>query len=454
MDGYLKLVIIGGGSSYTPELIEGLLKRRDELPIKEICLVDIDLGWKKVSIISALAKRMIRKAGADIDVFITMDRRKAFEGADFICSQFRPGGIEGRIRDMQISAKYGMIGQETNGLGGFSNTCRTLPVMLKICEDIERYCPDAWFLNLTNPAGIMTEAILRHTQVKVIGLCNIPIIMERGINSLLDVSPGEALILLAGLNHFIFARKVLLHGEDKHDQVLEEMLRGNNKLVPANAPELACSELLQESLGTIPCTYLRYYYMTDDFLTQERVAREKMSQQSALFGDSENVDNGYCGDSLKQMEERLFSLYLDPALDAKPKELEELQGHYYSEAACELISSIHNDKRTIMHVNTRNDGAISGLPDDCAVEVSSVITKSGPLPLNVPPFPEDIMHQVVLMKEYESLVIEAAMTGNINVAHRALILNPVVTNEELLQEALFETIEENIDLMPQFAHLL
>ncbi|PWI33210.1 6-phospho-beta-glucosidase [Vibrio albus] len=444
MDGYLKLTIVGGGSSYTPELIEGLLKRKNELPIKEIWLVDIEQGWKKVSIISALAKRMIKRAGADIDVFVSLDRRKAFEGADFICSQFRPGGLEGRLRDMQISSKYGMSGQETNGLGGFSNTGRTLPVMLEICRDIEQYCPKAWFINLTNPTGIMTEAILRYTSVKVIGLCNIPIIMERGINRLLKAEPGEALILLAGLNHFIFTRKVLLNGEDKHDQILDEILKGNEKLVPDNTPYLECSESLQESLGSIPTAYMRHYYMMDDIITREKIIRNKAVADEA----------GTCGESIQQLEKYLFDIYRDPNLDAKPDNLEALQGNYYSDAACELMASIYNDKRTIMHVTTRNCGAISGLPDNSAVEVSSVITKSGPLPLNVPPFPEDIMHQVLLMKEYESLMIEAAMTGNINVAHRALILNPVVTADELLQEALFETIEENIELMPQFSHLL
>ena len=439
MDGYLKIVVIGGGSSYTPELVEGLLNRLDELPIKELWLVDIEAGWEKVNIIADLTKRMIKKAGADIKVHVTLNRRAALKDADFICSQFRAGCLEGRIRDEHISMKYGMIGQETNGLGGFSNACRTIPIALEICKEIEELCPDAWLLNFTNPSGIVTEAILKRTDVKVVGLCNVPVIMEKGINELLDTKPGEAMIQFAGLNHFIFTRKVLLGGEDKHDQILEEILKGNDKLVPRNIPPFEWPKPLLESLGMVPCAYLRYYYMTDDIIAQER---------------AEADDAGTRGEVVKKMERSLFDIYANPELNVKPKELERRGGQYYSEAACELMSSIYNDKRTIMHVNTRNNGAISGLPDDCAVEVSSVITKSGPLPLNVAPFPEDIMRLIQLMKEYESLTVEAAISGDINLAHRALILNPIVVTGNVLQDALFETVRENVEHMPQFSHLL
>ena len=439
MDGNLKITVIGGGSSYTPELIEGLLNRKDELPIKELWLVDIDDGWEKVNIIADLTRRMVKKAQAEIRVYVTSDRREALEGADFVCSQFRAGCLEGRIRDERISMKYGMIGQETNGLGGFANACRTIPIALEIAKEIETICPNAWLLNFTNPSGIVTEAILKHSDVKVVGLCNVPVIMEKGINELLDTRPGEALIQFAGLNHFIFTRQVLLNGEDKHDQILEEILRGNDKLVPNNIPPFEWPKKLLESLGMIPCAYLRYYYMTDDIITQEK---------------QEAGEEGTRGEVVKKMEDQLFDIYSNPGLNVKPKELEKRGGQYYSEAACELMSSIYNDKRSIMHVNTRNNGAISGLPDNCAVEVSSVITKSGPIPLNVAPFPEDIMRLLQLMKEYESLTVEAAISGDINLAHRALILNPIVVTGNVLQDALFETVRENAEYMPQFAHLL
>jgi len=172
MNKGLKIVVIGAGSSYTPELIEGVIKRSDELPVAQLWLLDIEEGREKVNIIAGLARRMIEKAGLTTQVEVTFDRRLALKNADFICSQFRAGCLEARIRDERISLKYGMIGQETNGLGGFANACRTIPITLEICKEIEELCPDAWLLNFTNPSGMVTEAVLKHTKVNAVGLCS------------------------------------------------------------------------------------------------------------------------------------------------------------------------------------------------------------------------------------------------------------------------------------------
>lgn len=438
MKDQLKIVVIGGGSSYTPELIEGLIKRKNELPIKELWLVDIEDGHEKVNIIADLTKRMFAKAELDINVFVTLDRRRALKDADFVCSQFRAGCLEGRIRDERISLKYGMIGQETNGLGGFANACRTIPIALEICQDMEELCPNAWLLNFTNPSGMVTEAILKYTNVKAVGLCNIPVIMQKGIASLLNIDENDFIMQVAGLNHLIWARKILHNGEDKLDTVVDEILSGNNPLVPSNIPPFVWPKDLLRNMGMIPCAYLRYYYTSDDIMRQEK---------------HESEGEGTRGEVVKAMEKRLFDIYKNPQVNEKPKELEKRGGQYYSEAACELITSIYNDKRTIMHVNTRNNGAISGLPDDCAVEVSSIITKNGPLPLNVEPFPSDTLRLIQLMKEFETLTVEAAVHGDLNAAKRGLILNPIVTTGTVLDDALQETVRENLDYMPQFSSL-
>ncbi|MEA9390237.1 6-phospho-beta-glucosidase [Acerihabitans sp. TG2] len=435
MKKQLKIAVIGGGSSYTPELIEGLLKRKDELPIRELWLVDIDEGREKVNIIAELSRRMIKKAGLSIDVQVTFDRRLALENADFVCSQFRAGCLEGRIRDERIALKYGMIGQETNGLGGFANACRTIPIALDICKDMEKLCPDAWLLNFTNPSGIVTEAILKHTNVKAIGLCNVPVIMQKGIAKLLNVHEQDFIMQVAGLNHLIWARQILHKGEDKLNEVVQEILNGRDYLIPSNIPKFAWPRELIENMGMIPCAYLRYYYMSQDIMQQEL---------------HEAGDEGTRGEVVKAMEKRLFTLYKNPELAEKPKELEKRGGQYYSEAACELMASIYNDKRTIMHVNTRNNCTITGLPADCVVEVSSVITQNGPLPLNVAPFPSDTLRLIQLMKEFETLTVSAAVNGNLNDAKRALILNPLVNTGSVLDDALKETITENLDFMPQF----
>lgn len=432
----LKIVVIGGGSSYTPELIEGLLNRYHEMPVASLWLVDIEEGKEKVEIIAGLARRMIAKAGLTIEVVATLDRESALRDADFVCSQFRAGCLDARISDERISLKYGLIGQETNGLGGFANACRTIPIALEIAADMERLCPDAWLLNFTNPSGMVTEAILRHSRIKAVGLCNVPVIMQKGITTLLQCADEKEVVMqVAGLNHFIFVRQILHKGKEWLPEVIAEINAGRDPLVPRNIPPFRWPSHLLQGLGMIPCAYLRYYYMKDDLLRQEL---------------AEAGGEGTRGEVVKQLEKILFDQYRDPHLAVKPKALEGRGGQYYSEAACELMNAIYNDKRIIMHVNTRNNGAISGLPDDCAVEVSSLITASGPLPLNVAPFPEDTLRLLQLMKSFERLPIEAALTGNRHTAWRALMLNPLIVSGEKLELALDEVIAENRQWLPAF----
>ncbi|HBR1372566.1 TPA: 6-phospho-beta-glucosidase [Klebsiella pneumoniae] len=432
----LKIVVIGGGSSYTPELIEGLLNRYHEMPVASLWLVDIEEGKEKVEIIAGLARRMIAKAGLTIEVVATLDRESALRDADFVCSQFRAGCLDARISDERISLKYGLIGQETNGLGGFANACRTIPIALEIAADMERLCPDAWLLNFTNPSGMVTEAILRHSRIKAVGLCNVPVIMQKGITTLLQCADEKKVVMqVAGLNHFIFVRQILHKGKEWLPEVIAEINAGRDPLVPRNIPPFRWPSHLLQGLGMIPCAYLRYYYMKDDLLRQEL---------------AEAGGEGTRGEVVKQLEKILFDQYRDPHLAVKPKALEGRGGQYYSEAACELMNAIYNDKRIIMHVNTRNNGAINGLPDDCAVEVSSLITASGPLPLNVAPFPEDTLRLLQLMKSFERLTIEAALTGNRHTAWRALMLNPLIVSGEKLELALDEVIAENRQWLPAF----
>ncbi|PKQ78378.1 6-phospho-beta-glucosidase [Aeromonas sobria] len=436
MKNGLKIVVIGAGSSYTPELIEGLIQRQHELPLRELWLVDIDDGREKMEIIAALTRRMLAKAGLAVQVETRLEREEALRGADYVCSQFRAGCLEARISDERISLKYGLIGQETNGLGGFANACRTIPIALQIAADMERLCPDAWLLNFTNPSGMVTEAVLRHSKIKAVGLCNVPVIMQKGVATLLESRDEQEFIMqVAGLNHFIFVRQIQHQGKDKLSEVIARLAQGPDPLVPRNIPPFAWPKDLLANLGMIPCAYLRYYYMSDDILKQE-------------LGEASG--EGTRGEVVKAIEQQLFDLYRNPDLAEKPKALEGRGGQYYSEAACELMSAIHNDKRIIMHVNTRNNGAINGLPDECAVEVSALITKSGPLALNVAPFPQDTLRLLQLMKEFEQLTIEAAITGNRHTAWRALVLNPLITSGSRLEQALDEVIAAHPDLMSAF----
>ncbi|KOO15935.1 diacetylchitobiose-6-phosphate hydrolase [Vibrio xuii] len=435
----LKVAVIGGGSSYTPELVEGLINRYNELPITQLWLVDIDAGMEKAQVICDLTKRMIKKAGCNIQVYLTTDRKLALEDADFVCSQFRAGRIEARLRDERIALKYRMIGQETNGLGGFSNACRTIPIALEIAREMEQLCPNAWLLNFTNPSGMVTEALTKYSTIKTVGLCNVPVNMERGAAEMLGVERKDITMQIAGLNHLVWARKVLHDGKDKLPELIEVLLEGNDKMTPKNIPPFEWDADLIRNLGILPCAYLRYYYQSRDILDKEFAASESKSNRADLVA---------------KVEAELLEIYKDPTLETKPKLLEERGGAYYSEAACELMSSIYNNKRSIMHVNTRNNGAIQGLPNDCAVEVSAVITSSEIIPLRVEPFEQDTLRLIQLMKEFETLTVHAAIHGDINAAKRALILNPIVDSGTHVDEALKETIKENIEFMPAFSHVI
>src|SRR5699024_10540222 len=371
MDG-IKVVTIGGGSSYTPELVEGLIKRYDELPVRELWLVDVPEGKEKLEIVGALAKRMVENTGVPIDVHLSLDRREALPGADFVTTQIRVGQLEARAKDESIPLKYGVIGQETNGPGGLFKGLRTIPVILDICRDIEALCPDAWLINFSNPAGMVTEAVLRHSNIsKTIGLCNVPIGMRMGVAEMLDVNADRVQIDFAGLNHMVYGLNVYLDGNNITEDVLDKLVSGEG-LTMKNIVDLGWEQDFIKGLGALPCPYHRYYYQTSKMLEEEQ---------------KDFAEKGSRAQVVQQLEQDLFELYKNPDLSVKPEQLEERGGAYYSDAACSLINSIYNDKRDIQPVNTQNNGAIASIPDDSAVEVNCVITKDGPRPIAVSDLP-------------------------------------------------------------------
>ncbi|MGL4345696.1 MAG: 6-phospho-beta-glucosidase, partial [Cellulosilyticaceae bacterium] len=227
----LKLVVIGGGSSYTPELMDGLIQKRDELPVAEVVLVDIVDGERKVSINTDLVQRMFKKAELETKVSYTLDRAAALEGADFVVTQFRVGGLAARARDERIPMAYDVIGQETTGPGGFAKALRTIPVILDICHDIEAICPKAWLINFTNPAGIITEVVNKHTSVKTIGLCNVPINMTYDAAEKLGVDPTDIRCSFVGLNHLSVITSIKHQGEEKLEQVIQKGLEQQEGIV-------------------------------------------------------------------------------------------------------------------------------------------------------------------------------------------------------------------------------
>jgi 6-phospho-beta-glucosidase len=432
----LKIATIGGGSSYTPELIEGFIKRYHELPVREIWLVDIEEGKEKLEIVGNLAKRMVEKAGVPIEIYLTLDRKAALKDADFVTTQFRVGLLEARIKDERIPLKYGVIGQETNGPGGLFKALRTIPVILDICRDMEKLCPNAWLINFTNPAGMVTEAVLRYSNIeKVVGLCNVPIGMEMGIAKLLNVDHSRVRIDFAGLNHMVYGLDIYVDGVSVKDKVMDLLTDPNNSSFVKNIQGLGWEPEFLKAINVLPCPYHMYYYKTRDMLEK----------------DLKNVETeGTRAEVVQRLEKELFELYKDPNLNVKPPQLEKRGGAYYSDAAVRLITSIYTDKRDIQPVNTRNNGAIASIPDDSVVEVSCVITKDGPKPIAMGDLPVAVRGLVQQIKSFERVAIEAAVTGDYNTALLALVINPLTPSDTIAKQILDEMLEAHKEYLPQF----
>lgn len=437
MDKGIKIATIGGGSSYTPELIEGFIKRYAELPISELWLVDIEQGREKLEIVGELAKRMVKKAELPMKIYMTLDREAALKDADFVTTQFRVGLLEARAKDERIPLTYDTIGQETNGPGGLFKGLRTIPVILEIVKDMERLCPEAWLINFTNPAGMVTEAVLRHSNMRrVVGLCNGPIGIERGIAETLKVPKEELYVEFTGLNHMVFAKKIYHKGIDVTQKVLTLMTQDAGDAVGLkNIADLEWEPNFFRTLGMIPIGYLRYYYQTATMLSEQKRSAEKEGTRAEV---------------VQKIEHELFELYKDEHLAIKPPQLSERGGAYYSEAACNLINSIYNDKRDIQTVNTRNNGAISDIDCDSAVEVNCLITKQGPIPLTTGELPIPIKGLVQQIKSFERIAAQAAVTGDYNTALLAMTINPLVPSDRTAKQLLDEMLLAHKEYLPNF----
>ncbi|MFL2061918.1 6-phospho-beta-glucosidase [Marinilactibacillus psychrotolerans] len=432
----MKVVIIGGGSSYTPEIIEGLILRQDEFPVDFITLVDIESGKEKLEIVGQLAKRMIEKAGVSIELSWTLDRREALNRADFVSTQIRVGGLKAREKDERIPLSHGLIGQETNGAGGIFKAFRTIPVLLDLAKDVSEICPDAWIINFTNPAGIVTEALLKHgMHKKVIGVCNIPYNMTQSAAEILKEDPNNVRIEFIGMNHFVFGSKVLVNGEDKLSKVIEALVNQSVDFSPANIVSSGWSETFLEAMNMLPNPYHQYYYQKESTLKKDLKAYQ---------------DNGTRAEQVQVIEEELFNEYKNPQLDIKPEALEKRGGAYYSDVACSLMSSIYNNSQNIMTVNTLNNGAIVDFAEDAVIEVNCLITKEGPVPLTVGRLPQQIKADILMMKAFEEQVIKASISGDYRDAYLAFVMNPLIKDEKKAKVILDELLNAHKEYLPQF----
>ena len=428
----MKIAVIGGGSSYTPELMEGIINHKDSLPVTEVVLIDIPQGEEKVSINTAFAKRMAEKAGLPISVRYTLDRREGLKDASFVIAQIRVGGLDAREKDERIPLKYDVIGQETTGPGGFFKALRTIPVMLSICRDMEDVCKDAWLINFTNPSGIITEAILKNTRVKCIGLCNVSINMRYDAAERLSVSPDELDCRFIGLNHLSVMNHAYYQGKDR---ILDAVSVENTESVVKNIQKDAEMDAVAKELGCLLSPYMQYFYTEKEALQHEKMEAIGLTGTRAA--------------QVKEVEKNLFECYKDVNLREKPAALAKRGGARYSMAAICLIDSIYNDTNDVQVVDVFNNGIIPQLPDDVVIEVNCRIGRNGATPL-ASDVPASVLGLISQVKAYEEYTIEAAITGDRNKALIALLNNPLIHDVRDAKGILNELLEAHRAYLPAF----
>lgn len=419
----MKIAVIGGGSTYTPELIEGFARRAEALTVDELVLHDI--AADRLGVVAGLAQRILNRQGYPGRLTKTTSLDEAVDGAAAVLIQLRVGGQQARLVDETLPAKFGVLGQETTGPGGFAKALRTVPVVRRIAEVVaERALPQAWIVDFTNPVGIVTRALLDDGH-RALGLCNVAIGVQRWLAGWFEVQPDRVRLDHAGLNHLSWVRQVLVDGVDR----LPELLAGDR--IGELAGELGLPAELLRTLRVIPSYYLHYFYCTDRAVHAQATGPQRAEQ-------------------VLEIERALLDMYADPLLDHKPELLEQRGGAYYSEAAAALVTSLLTGDGGHHYVDLRNNGTIAGLPDEAVVEVPAVVDAAGAHPVQVAPLAPELLGLVQAVTAYEVLTIQAARTGDRRVALRALLANPLVRQWDLASELLAAILEANRERLPQF----
>ncbi|MEH0423421.1 6-phospho-beta-glucosidase [Streptomyces sp. B21-083] len=397
----MKLTVVGGGSTYTPELIDGFARLRDTLPIEELVLVDP--AAERLELVGGLARRIFAKQGHNGRITTTDDLDKGVEGADAVLLQLRVGGQAARQQDETWPLECGCVGQETTGAGGLAKALRTVPIVLDIAERVRRTNPDAWIIDFTNPVGIVTRALLQAGH-KAVGLCNVAIGFQRKFAALLGVTPADIHLDHVGLNHLTWETGVRLGGPEGED-VLPRLLSEYGDRI---AEDLRLPRTVLDRLETVPSYYLRYYYAHDSVVRELRTKPSRAAEVAA-------------------MEEELLRLYGDPALDEKPELLAKRGGAFYSEAAVDLAASLLGGGGSPYQVvNTYNRGTLPFLPDDAVIETQAAVGRTGATPLAVPAVHPLYGGLIANVTAYEELALEAALHGGRDRVFRALLAHPLV----------------------------
>ncbi len=422
----MKIAVIGGGSTYTPELVSGFIANAERLSLTELWLMDIDVG--RLEVVGGFARRMVEAAKAPFVLHLTGDRTAALGGASFVETQIRVGGMAARREDEHLGRRWGLVGQETTGVGGFAKALRTIPVLLSVAHDMERLCPGAWLVNFANPSGLVTEALQRYAPgIHSVGLCNSPIGFQMMIAGRLGLEARDVELKYLGLNHLSWLRGATAHGQDLWPQVfpgyLERLRADDDPDIPAYLAEL---------LQAVPSGYLHYYYRTQAVV--EHQAKGPTRAEEVI-----------------KIEKDLLEQYADQNLSTLPDELMLRGGAYYSTAACQLIDSLHNDRGDVHVVNTRHLGAVPAWPGDWVCELPCRVDSGGLHPLPAEPLPTLADGLVHAVKAYELLAAQAAATGDRGAAVQALVAHPLGPGADRAPALLEELLRINAAYLPQFA---
>jgi 6-phospho-beta-glucosidase len=426
----LKIVVVGAGSSYTPELFASLTSGVRSLTVDEIALADLNAD--RLEFIADVARRILRTAASSIRLTTSTDLDRAVGGADFVIPQIRVGGLAARKRDEALPMAFGLVGNETTGAGGFVCALRTVPAVIEIARIVERRAPEAWILNLSNPAGIVTEALFRHSPLRTIGFCNIPTNTARQLGAIVGVDHARIRLGSFGLNHLSWLRHAFVDGEDVLQPLFDELRDRDHRLMSMVDPLMSIEDL--RSLRLIPSWYTRFFYFTERVLSED--------QSSTTTKADRDVG----------AEERLANIYRAVGFDDEAREiLAGKGGANYYENVLAAIDAIANDTGEVIVADVRNDGAISELPRDACVEVPARIDRQAAHALPVPDLPVPVRGLIQAVKAYEQLTIEAAVTGDRALAIQALVANPLVRSYSKARPFFERVLDAERAYLPAFA---
>lgn len=429
----LKVAVFGGGSTYTPELVNGFLARHEQFPLDELWLMDIDK--ERLDIVGGFAQRMVEFRGSPFKVILTTDQREAVRDADYVTTQLRVGHMEARRRDEYLGLRHGLVGQETTGVGGMGKALRTIPVILKIAQDMRELAkPGAMLVNFTNPAGLVTQALSKYAaETPSVGVCNVPIGAKMKIVEGLEKATGRKIeisrteLKTLGLNHLSWHRGFSVDGEDVWPQVIGEFIK---ELKSQEHPEW--DPRMVEMTRMIPNYYLQYFYYTE----KKVAAQQKWPPSRA--------------DEVIEVEKGLLEQYADPSLKEPPADLMKRGGAYYSTVATQLLNAHYNDLGETHVVNIKNNGSVKEWPADWVLEMPAMVKKSGITPIPAEPLPLAQFGLIAAVKAYELLTVEAAVHGDRDAAYQALMVHPLGPKGDKVQAVLDDMLETHREHLPQF----